>query len=59
MTPITRRDLFDLWLFTPGKPPPEAVSPPDSAARSVSQKARSATRTWLHDLNRRLARGAY
>ncbi len=46
-------DLFDLWLFTPGKPPPEAVSPPDSAARSVSPKARSATRTWLHDLNRR------
>jgi aminopeptidase N len=51
-------DLFDLWLFTDTKPPPEAVSG-GSAARSISSGARAQGESWLDDAQRRLRQGAY
>jgi aminopeptidase N len=51
-------DLFDLWLFTGTKPPPEAVSPP-SAAAQVSAAERSAAESWLNQARRNLRVGAY
>jgi aminopeptidase N len=51
-------DLFDLWLFTGEKPPPEAVSPP-SAAAQVSAAERRAAESWLGEARRNLRVGAY
>jgi Thioesterase-like superfamily len=51
-------DLFDLWLFTGEKPPPEAVSPPSSAA-GLSAVERSAAKSWLDQARRNLRVGAY
>jgi aminopeptidase N len=51
-------DLFDLWLFTDTKPPPDAVSPPSSGAQ-VSAAERSAAESWLNQAQRNLRVGAY
>ena len=48
-------DLFDTWLFTAEKPPPEAVSGARQAARSDG----GATDGWLDDARRRLRDGRY
>jgi aminopeptidase N len=50
-------DLFDLWLFTNTKPPPEAVSPPAAAQPSAAE--RSAAESWLNQAQRNLRVGAY
>jgi aminopeptidase N len=51
--------LFDTWLFTGEKPPPEAVSGGSPAARSMTDRSRSQAESWLDDAQRRLRQGAY
>ena len=51
-------DLFQIWLFTPEKPPPSAVTAGQAAA-SASDQARAAGASWLDDVQRRLQIGRY
>jgi aminopeptidase N len=49
--------LFNLWLFTGEKPPPEAVEPPAAAERSAA--ATSSDASWVDEMHERLASGRY
>jgi aminopeptidase N len=46
-------DLFDLWLFTPGRPPASAVT--DSGVVTVSPEAAERAGSWLEAFERRAA----
>jgi aminopeptidase N len=51
-------DLFDLWLFTGEKPPPEAVSGRGAAAR-LNAREEAAASAWRAGFEQRIATGAY
>ncbi|MGH2961483.1 MAG: M1 family metallopeptidase [Solirubrobacterales bacterium] len=53
-------DLFDTWLFTGEKPPPEAVEAGVSRSKqSLSAGERSRATGWLDDARARLGDGSY
>jgi aminopeptidase N len=52
-------DLFQTWLFTGEKPPPEAVSGGSPTARSVPDRARRQAETWLHEAQLRPRHGPH
>jgi aminopeptidase N len=52
-------DLFDLWLFTTEKPPPEAVSGDAAGRQALSGAERDAAADWAAGFRDRLANGSY
>ncbi len=55
-------DLFNLWLFTGTKPPPEAVTPEADAAaqaRSADAGSDAEARAWLDEARRHLSQGRF
>ena len=52
-------DLFDLWLFTPSKPPPEAVSGDAAGRQALSASERDAAAEWSAGFEQRIATGSY
>src|SRR5215211_218484 len=53
-------DLFDTWVFSAEKPPPEAITGGGtSAAKSLSAKERSSAESWLDGARRRIGNGRY
>ena len=52
-------DLFDLWLFTPSKPPPEAVSGDAAGRQALSASERDAAAEWSAGFRQRIATGSY
>jgi aminopeptidase N len=52
-------DLFDLWLFTPSKPPPEAVSGDAAGRQALSASERDAAAEWSAGFEQRIATGNY
>ena len=53
-------DLFDVWIFTPEKPPPSATTAAGvSRAAQPSPEASASSERWLDDVQRRLRIGRY
>ena len=52
-------DLFDVWLFTPAKPPASATTAGLSRAAQPSAQANASSDGWLDDVQRRLRIGRY
>jgi hypothetical protein len=50
--------LFDLWLFTPERPPRSAVKPAGSTAAATSAAALAEVDRWIEGADARLAMGA-
>jgi aminopeptidase N len=52
--------LFNTWLFTDEKPPPEAVTPTGTAAeRATPESANGFAERWQRQVHRRLKIGTY
>ena len=52
-------DLFNVWLFTPEKPPASATTTGLSRAAQPSAQAIASSDRWLDDVQRRLRIGRY
>jgi aminopeptidase N len=52
-------DLFDLWLFTPSKPPPDAVAGDAAGRQALSASERGAAAEWSAGFEQRIATGSY
>ncbi|MCD6014598.1 MAG: hypothetical protein K0R88_682 [Solirubrobacterales bacterium] len=52
-------DLFDVWIFTPEKPPASATTADLSRAAQPSAQAGACADRWLDDVQRRLRIGRY
>ena len=54
-------DLFDLWLFTGTKPPPEAVTPATAQRRrgAPTPGADAEARAWLNEAREHLSQGRF
>jgi aminopeptidase N len=52
-------DLFDVWIFTPEKPPASATRAGLSRTAQPSMQASASSDRWLDDVQRRLRIGRY
>jgi aminopeptidase N len=52
-------DLFDVWIFTPEKPPASATTAGLSRAAQPPAQASASSDRWLDDVQRRLRIGRY